>query len=142
MQWEKALELLRGLPLTSLSLMAQYNDFSDGEGGYELPDPEYYITNGLSVLAGMPLTSLRMEELLVTDESLHHLRGLPLTCLDIGGCRLLTDNCLWLVHSFPLTMVNVRRPTRRGFRDGDLAFGKWNHTLGKLQKAWDLAYGK
>lgn len=125
--------------MTSLSLAARHRNFFNGEFMDTL-EPHDEFDDGLSALADMPLTRLRMRELFVTEYNLYQLQGLPLTCLDIGLCALITYRSLPLLRSFPLTMVNVKiSEDRWGMRIEKLRDGM--EELEELQKVWDETYG-
>lgn len=78
------LEILTGMPLTSLNL-SQYRQSDDFGAGL--------ITGaGLEFLKGAPLTSSKLSGCIrLKDESLGFLKEMPLSLLDLSNCPSLTD---------------------------------------------------
>ena len=65
--------------------------------------------NALEHLKGMPLTSVNLRECWkLTDYALEHLKGMPLTSVNFRECDNLTDNALEHLKGMPLTSVNFR----------------------------------
>ena len=89
---DKAIEALKGMPLTHLNL----------EGCENITD------RGLEMLKGMPLTKLSLARCEpITDVGLEALQELPLTILNLCGCRLITGRGLRMLKGMPLTQLNL-----------------------------------